>query len=264
MDYKPYIIYVSGDLISQEGRQYAQSFTAGAISSVEGPEIEIGEYQEAVHSVNGNYVFDKHHRAVPYALYCSIGGTRADKGADLSSNPGFGPAYSYYADSIKKLRGLLEEPISQKAQDAYYMGLYVETFGALELFLCDYLLCGIFSDQVYFNNAIKYLDEEKIKYKKEPISIENIIHIQISRKVYHQFDKIKGTYKRILEVDFPDCKELKALLRKRHNIVHRFAVSSYDWMTLTVASKENVSHLLDVVDVFVKSLMESGRRTRIE
>lgn len=257
IEYRPYVIQVTGDIICKEGRQCVQNLIAGSHSSVNVNEAGTFDYDPIAHSVDGNLVFDRYSRAVPYAMYRTERGIRVEiqnKGADFTCCHGFSSAFIYFKNNINQIHTLLSVQIPEVAQDVYYMGLYVDVFSILELFLCDYLLCGVFSNPEFYKNAIQYLDEEGIDYKKDPLSIENHIRDVISKVVFHRFDVTNSIFKRILSQELPNTDQLKDLLHKRNNIVHRFAVNNVDWMVMSVASAEDVKHLVSVVTDFVDKI----------
>ena len=175
MGFRPYIIQVSGSVVAKEGKHYTQNWVAGACSEgniEQTPFI----YSEKKHSIIGDVFFDKKRRAVPYAHYVAKGAVIQESecpDVDLFCSPGFLPAFAYFSEYIEEIRNGLDIQVEEKIRDLYLNGLYIEAFSVPELFLCDFLMCGVFFKEIYYQNALhvlgvgensdQYTVEEKVK-----------------------------------------------------------------------------------------------------
>lgn len=261
MSFRPYIIQVSGSVVAKEGKHYTQNWVAYACSEGDIEQTPF-VYSEKKHSIIGDVFFDKKRRAVPYAHYVANGSVGIQDGAgpdvDLSCSPGFYPAFAYFKEYIEEIRKGLDILVEEKIRDLYLNGLYIEAFSVLELFLCDFLMCGVFLKETYYQNALcvlgvgenpdQYVVEEKIK---------NVVY----RKVFHNFDVVEELFLNIFDFGFPDWKELKKRIYRRHNIVHRYALSNKDRMTVCDATSDDVKDLIETIVVFVEDMkMVCGMR----
>ena len=261
MSFRPYIIQVSGSVVAKEGKHYTQNWVAYACSEGDIEQTPF-VYSEKKHSIIGDVFFDKKRRAVPYAHYVANGSVGIQDGAgpnvDLSCFPGFYPAFAYFNEYIEEIRKGLDILVEEKIRDLYLNGLYIEAFSVLELFLCDFLMCGVFLKETYYQNALcvlgvgenpdQYVVEEKIK---------NVVY----RKVFHNFDVVEELFLNIFDFGFPDWKELKKRIYRRHNIVHRYALSNKDRMTVCDATSDDVKDLIETIVVFVEDMkMVCGMR----
>lgn len=244
MSFRPYIIYVTGSIVAIEGKNYTQSWVAGACSDgslKKDPFV----YSEKTHSVVGDLLLDKSRRAVPYAHYVAYGsvGLQEGAGADvgLSCCNGFDAAFSYFEDYIEEIRRAVAFPIDEKVSNLYFNGLYIEAFSILELFLCDFLMCGVFSEEDYYNRAMNKLwVVERLDQYAVEMRIKNVIY----HKVFHKFSEIEALFSGIFDFGFPDWTELEKRIHRRHNIVHRYALSNIDRMTVCDATYDDVQDLI--------------------
>ncbi len=262
MSFRPYIIEVKGDVVAKEGCHYAQDWVATSASEYCD---KIGSYEyvydEKSHSVNGDLILSLKLRAAPYAIYCAakdVSVAANNSNADVSAAPGFLPAFLYFDEYIAQIKCDLDIQVPDRIRALYYNGLYVSVFSVLELFLNDVLLCGIFSNESYYNNAIS---EFGFSETVDQFEIENEIRGKITKIVFHQFDKVRRIYKSILGFELPNTKELEKKIHRRNNIVHRYALTNIDRMQVCDASYDDIINLIDIVVKFVeqmKSLVHIG------
>lgn len=252
-----YIIEVKGSIISEEGNQYAQGWAAGSVADANKASWVKEHYNEVTHSFDSDLRLNKKRRAVPYAFYAangSVGIKGTSETAELTCVPGYAPALLYLDEYLKEIESYLDIAISSIVEDVFYNGLYVSTFGILELFFCDFLLCGIFSNGESYSRACAlYCTDINVS---SAIEMENTIRKAISKRVFHQFDSIGHLYSELLGIDFPNTERLKRLIHKRHNVVHRYAISNIDRMSVGDASKADVRQLIEEIRLFSSGLWE--------
>lgn len=166
--------------------------------------------------------------------------------------------FFYFDEYIAQIKCDLDIQVPDRIRALCYNGLYVSVFSVLELFLNDVLLCGIFSNESYYNNAIREFDFSETV---DQFEIENEIRERITKIVFHQFDRVSKIYKSILGFKLPNAKELKNMIHRRNNIVHRYALTKIDRMQVCDASYDDIINLIDIVVQFVeqmKSLVHIG------
>lgn len=252
-----YIIEVKGCIVSEEGNQYAQGWATGSVANVNKANWVKEHYNEITHSFDSDLRLNKKMRAVPYAIYVangSVGIEGESETAELTCIPGYAPAFLYLDEYLREIESYLDIAVSSIVEDVFYNGLYVSTFGILELFLCDFLLCGIFSKGESYSRACALYCADK--NAASAIEMENTIREAISKKVFHQFDSIGHSYRDILGIDFPNAERLKRFIHKRHNVVHRYAISNIDRMSVCDASKADVRQLIEEIRTFSFGLRE--------
>lgn len=257
MCYRPYIIEVSGSVLAKEGKNYTQGWTACSCRKEGVCKDSKFSYEQVTHSVRGDLHFDKKLRAVPYALYVVKGSVGIDDGTSPDTGlvccPGFYPAFAYFHENILDIRECLDISVDIKVQDKYYNGLYTGAFSVLELFLCDFLLCGVFSNEHYYDNALTALEISK---KADQFKVESNIKNVVYNKVFHRFEEVEELFETIFDFKFPDWKELHGLLFKRNNIVHRYALTNIDRMRVCDASYDDVLTLITKINRFVNNMKE--------
>ena len=255
MSYRPYIISVSGNVVAKEGKNYTQTWVAGACGNESSIGLNPGNYDEDRHAIIGDLILSKKKRAVPYAMYVANGSVGVDReacsGTDLRCSPGFYPAFAYFKEYITEIQNALKCPVCDEIKNLFYNGLYLSSFSVLELFLCDFLLCGVFSLKKYYERALAALD---ITGSVDQFEVEKRIKDKVYNTVFHRFDDVETLFINTFDFGFPDYQELKKRIYRRHNIVHRFSLSNWDRMTVCDASVGDVSSLVEVIIFFVEEM----------
>lgn len=121
----------------------------------------------------------------------------------------------------------------------------------LELFLCDFLMCGVFFKEAYYLNALRVLN---VGENSDQYVVEEKIKDVVFHKVFHRFKEIEELFRGIFDFDFPDWSELNKRIFRRHNIVHRYALSNIDRMTVCDATTHDVKDLINTIVVFVEEM----------
>ena len=254
MSFRPYIIQVSGSVVAKEGKNYTQNYVASACSEGDIEQTPF-DYSEDKHSIIGDVFFDKKLRAVPYAIYVAKGSVGIQEGAgpdvDLTCSPGFSPAFAYFNEYIEEIRKGLDVLVEKRIRDLYLNGLYIGAFSVLELFLCDFLMCGVFFKEAYYLNALRVLG---VGENPDQFVVEEKIKNVVYRKVFHNFKEVEKLFRGIFDFGFPDWKELNKRIYRRHNIVHRYALSNKDRMTVCDATSHDVRDLIQTIVVFVEDM----------
>jgi len=254
---KKYIIEVKGEIVANAQIHYAQGWTCCDISS---PITDSGySYDEKTHTVNSDLLLNEKLRAVPYAVYYTQKGIAAKSTGDIAAYPGYGAAWEYYKENISKISNLLKLNVPKEVEQTFYNGLYTDVFSILELFLSDFILCMIYSNETVYDNAVQYYKDYKTEQGCDVNKISDIernVHdFFFEGVVYHRFDKVEQMFKQILEIDFPKYKKLSDYLHRRNNIVHRFSLSNRDRMRMTNSTVEDVTKLIYTSNSFVDSLI---------
>lgn len=145
----------------------------------------------------------------------------------------------------------MDLPIDERLINLYYNGLYISAFSILELFLCDFLLCGVFFKEEYYLNALTKLG---IKLRPNQFLVEQKIKNVIYNRVFHRFDEIQDIFTFVFDFGFPDWNELGKRIDKRHNVIHRFALSKENRMVVDNATKADILDLIHTIEKFVEDM----------
>lgn len=247
-----FIIEVTGNILFEDGAQIVQGISSGGVAHEDTKfKCEYGFVPDK-RLVEGDIIFDKKHRAIPYASYFAHGAVACSEVS--SKTPG---VKNYFEESIYDIKELLEKPIDPDIQSVFYKQLYLDVFSALELYLSEYILVRIYSDDVFYSKAVDYWKNNS-KTKKfdrlSPTIIEKKTNNYIFMLVYHQFDRIDKLFRFVLGFGLPDYSRLKRALRKRHAVIHRNSISGYDRMEVVEISKEDVATLIKDAEQFYKEL----------
>ena len=247
-----FIIEVTGNVLFEDGIQIVQDIVCGG-SAHDNPIFKCDYvYDPDVRLVEGDIIFDKKHRAIPYAAYLVHGHVASS--SNSNKIPGVN---NYFEESIYDIKKLLEKSVDADIRCVLYKQLYLDVFSAIELYLSEYVLMRIYTNDSCYQRATDYW-KTKSKIKNcgtlSPSEIERRTNNFIFKMVYHQFDKIDDLYYNVLGVRLPDYSRLKNALYKRHDIIHRGSISGYDRMTVVEIRKEDVITLIEVVERFYKEL----------
>ena len=247
-----YFIQVKGEIKTEDDTpQYALGWACGSIGGeVTKPDFSWNNKENVVES---DLILNKYTRSVPYAFYYTEKGIC---GGHITCCVGHGGAYSYFLENISNLKLQLQEINGYSIQPSSYNGLYISTFSALELFLCDTILCYIFSDEKCYQNAVEYYSKQKKSCSDNNDNLLNKTRNYFQHFVYHRFCKVEGMYNEILGKCFPEHSELDYLLHKRNNIVHRFGMDGMSRMLSTDATKEDIEVAINTISSFAASLDE--------
>lgn len=261
-----YTITVKGRIIVKEGLHYAQGWGAKGIASLdngdncfESIESKPIAYDVISHSIDSDLIIDKESRLTPYATYCAEGGLAVASGklcpnVDVSCTPGYYPAIRYYHQNIGEIRRSLCTEVPVRVEDAFLRGLYISVFSVFELFLCDYLLCGIFNVEGCYERAVVRFNKGKAD---DPDRTERKIMKSVNKEVFHRFDDVKDIFEEVLNKVLPiSNEEFKIELDKRNDLVHRFVFAKENHMNIVSVTREEVEVLICKFNSIVERLGE--------
>lgn len=259
-----YIIKVTGAILATSCVHYAQNWVCYGMGLGTTCENKSYEYNKDTHSVNSDLTLNETRRAVPYACYCAKKDIAVVGKGGISGAPGYLAALKYFKEHISKISTLLEFQIPDEIEQTVYHGLYTDAFSILELFLSDIILCMIYSNDTIYNKAVQYYKVAK-PCKNEVQELERKVHnFFFNEVVYHKFDKVKDIFTSLIGIKFPDTKDLRNLLHKRNNIVHRYSFSNIDRMTVVKITQEDVRNLIKVSNTFVNNLIDNINNVYID
>ena len=253
-----YLIKVEGEILANSKVHYAQGWSCISIGdSIDGEGSY--KYDSKTHTVKGNLILNENRRSVPYAVYYGEKGIRSTSGGDVFYWPGYGAALEYYRENIAKISNQLNVEIVADISQSLYRGLFTEVFSALELFLSDFMLCLIYTNEEIFEKAKVFFCTKKDKSGQSVVrDIEAKMHkFFFDEVVYHRFDEVKKMCKEILQIKMPDTEDLKPFLYKRNNIVHRYSFSNIDRMSVCIITKNDIQDLINATNMFVDKLIEN-------
>lgn len=252
-----FVITVKGEIIANDKNHYAQEWACRTMS----PTIKDNtyNYDPRKRIVRNNLILNKKIRAVPYAAYFSENEISVQSTGEIIMAPGAMAAELYYKDNISEIEDLFNFKIPSEIEVFFYNGLLTGIFSVLELFLSDVLLCLIFTNSDVYDRALAYMKDQDRKNGKKTNYMDQDLTIQqyfTKGIVYHQFDKVKIIFKRILQIALPDPKNIQYYLHKRNNITHRFAFSNLDRMEMTVINVEILNEFILCCNEFVENIMK--------
>ena len=250
---KYYFIEVKGEIVATEGVHYAQNWACQSES------LHVSDssylYDQETHSIVSNLILTENIRAVPYAIYYTTKGIACFPPGHLYCYPGYGAAFEYYKENISKISNRLCISIPKEIEQTVLRGLFTDVFSTLELFLSDFILCMIYSNETFYNNAVSFYKTSK-KCKNEVKEIERRVHdFFFNGVVYHKFDKVNDIFLKLIGIELPETTVLRKLLHKRNNIVHRFSYSNIDRMRIIELAKEDIENLITESNAFVYSII---------
>lgn len=251
-----FLITVTGEIIAEDKNHYAQNWACRSIgNSIDDYSYR---YDSNNHTVRSNLILNKNIRAVPYAIYCTDKGIRAQSPGNIFCAPGAMAAELCYKDNISEIENLFLISLPSEVKVYFYNGLLTGVFSVLELFLSDVLLCLIFRNHEVYKRALAYM---KNHGKKNGINLNNTdqdLDIQkfFTRNiVYHKFDQTKTIFKEILQIQLPDSENLRSYLHKRNNITHRFSFSNIDRMQMMTIDLDILRKFISCCNGFVTKIM---------
>lgn len=248
-----FLITVNGEIIANDKMHYAQNWACKSI----GGEIKNDsfDYDRVTKTIKNDLILKSDIRAVPYAVYITEKGIRAEKPGNIACAPGAMAAELCYKSNISEIETSLNVEAPKEIEIYFYNGLLTGIFSILELFLSDVILCLIFTNQEVYERAVEWLITNK-KVKRNNINDIKIQEYFTEKIVYHRFNCIEKMFKDIIHIQLPDTDYLKDFfLPKRNNISHRFGFSNIDRMRITVINIDILKKLILHCNQFVEKLM---------
>lgn len=261
-----YLVEVKGNVIIKGGIQRCKETIIAEGKPLSQAQLEMlsDEYSPMSFNrkrrvVEGDLTLSEDCRYIPFATYFIHGDevldTRAKDGVSWVGD-GTLASFEYWKESMKKMEELSSIEVPPAFARTFLNGLFVECFSAIELLLCNIAFSLIYSNQKYYDNAVLYWNKKENHAIRSKEELEFLFHDFFATRVYHQFDAINTIFKSVFRFSLPNYQELKRLLHRRNNIVHRHSMSNLDWMTATNASAEDVKSLLLCANCFGQKLEE--------
>lgn len=133
-----------------------------------------------------------------------------------------------FQSSIMDILSLLAEPVESPPSRRYLNRLlYGNVITALECFLSDFFTYRINEDRKLFRKFI----ETTPAFKQQNLTVSEVFRAMdaidqraksyLSNVVWHRLKIVASAYKNVLDVEFPDTKELRGVIKVRHELVHR-------------------------------------------
>ena len=123
---------------------------------------------------------------------------------------------------------MFAEPIQSPAREYVNRLLYVNVVTALESFLSDFFTYHIKQD----HNLLRKFVETTPAFKEQKIPVSDVFRAidaiekraesYLSSIVWHRLKIVAALYKNVLDIEFPDTRELReTVIELRHELVHR-------------------------------------------
>ena len=177
-------------------------------------------------------------------------------------------SYSEMHDSflveINELKEILNSKIQIGHEQAIYKMIYAHAVTLLESFLSDTVKSLIVSNDKFFANAAKHIDELKkarfslidvAKQEQSDVAVGLAI-MKLSDVLYHNMPKVKRIYESVLGTSLDtDISKVNQITSTRHDIVHRNGKTiTGDQIDI---SKELVEEAVKNIESFVNALQIS-------
>ena len=246
---KSYCVYVTGSIIAKEGYHTCNGLSAGSITP-DNVEFKSGHHPDkeflSKRIVNGDLILDDTTTLMPFALYIAEGGIKGTKGS-LSLKG----AYSAW-DTRQK--GIMEtfDKYKNENNPIIMNGIYISLFSSFELSFSDITIQAII-EKDKGDEVTRFINQSQSTTitSDDPWAFVETLQ---NKFIFHAFDKVAALYRTVLKVKIPSTRKLKQCLHKRNNIAHRAAYSSYDRITLTNASADDIQYLVDATTEFIDQL----------
>jgi hypothetical protein len=133
-----------------------------------------------------------------------------------------------FENSVFDILGVFAEPIQSPAREYVNRLLYVNVVTALESFLSDFFSYRINQDP----NLLRKFVETTPAFKEQKIPVSDVFRAMdaiekraesyLSSIVWHRLKIVAALYKNVLDIEFPDTRELhETVIKLRHELVHR-------------------------------------------
>jgi hypothetical protein len=163
--------------------------------------------------ISGDLLITDKYDTKPYIIYCASGEVTV-YGEEITGLQYPKEIERVFLEEINNLRKLRIQKIDDELVDVMNRQIYIGVVGAMEFFLCEFLLSFALGVRKYFN---KYSDFFGIKNGR----IQDKINNRIIHDNYHRIADVQIIYKEVLQIEFPPIENLRKLVLTRHDLVHR-------------------------------------------
>jgi len=245
------IVFVKGNIIGTAGIHYATGWVALAPECWE---------KEAAQVIDGDLVLDEKYQIIPYCIYCATGGVSALGLNTISASYGPTSIIEQYHNNIQETKQLIQVVIPKQLRSNYYRLLYIGIIGCLESFITELLACLVLGNSVFFHSFVN-----KYNYKLSLNEVEkfsNNMLFSVFEIIYkinaHDLKKIKEVITQVFSIDFPSIAELGAMIKTRHDLVHRngYKIKNNILIQEDITTSDLLS-LIEACDIFVNELTKN-------
>ncbi len=242
------IVLVKGNIIGTAGHHYATGWVAPAPESWE---------KEAAQVIDGDLVLDEKYKIIPYCIYCATGGVSALGINTISASYGPTSIIEQYYKNIQETKQLIQVVVPKPLLSNYYRLLYIGVIGCLESFITELLACLVLGNSDFFHSFVN-----KHNYKLSLSEVEkfsNNMLFSVFEIIYkinaHDLRKIKEVFTQVFSIDFPSIAELGAMIKTRHDLVHRNGYKiKNNLMVQEDITTGDIFSLIEACDIFVNEL----------
>ena len=135
--------------------------------------------------------------------------------------------HANFLAGIDDIRELAEAAVDREAAPCLFRLLYINVITVLETFLCDAFVNIVLRDADLRRKLIENTDE----FRKQKLSLSDIfkavddadeaVKKYLSRIVWHNLARVRGMYRDVLNVQFPESSPIFRAIKIRHDLVHR-------------------------------------------
>lgn len=166
---------------------------------------------------------------------------------------------AYYQIINKEIENLKEltkiDLRNSNLQNTLYRQIFSGTITCLEDYLSSTIINKVFQNEEYFRNFIT--TNPKIKDRKFSLNeiydqmenLTNIVKQELIDIIYHDLPKVKNLYQDTLKIEFPSIKDLMAIIKTRHDMVHRNGKNKEG--IRIILSQENIEEVIQKVETFI-------------
>jgi hypothetical protein len=245
------IIFVQGNIKFKSGNHQVKEIIAFANEDWK---------KVAEKTYNKDQTITENDVLMPYMIYCASEDI-ITYGNFISGMQTPKDVYRIYCKEIENLKKLKSQSINKELDKVLKRQIYIGVVGTMELFLCDFLYSMVLGYRKYYK---RFCEKNSQEFKLKEISnkkwnIPNGISKIIIDTNYHKIRIVKSIYKNVLDIVFPNTKELDKLIKTRHNLVHRNGYPSKKSEYVEVGI-EMIDELIYEVDILVKHIINSKEK----
>lgn len=159
-------------------------------------------------------------------------------------------------DNLKELSKI--DLRNSNLQNTLFRQIFSGTITCLEDYLSSTIINKVFQNDEYFKNFVE--TNPKIKDRRFPLNqiydqmenLTNIVKQELIDIIYHDLPKVRNLYQDTLKIQFPSIKDLMAIIKTRHDMVHRNGKDK-EGKRITLA-QENIEEVIQKVETFITEI----------
>lgn len=240
------VIYVTGNIVGEEGYYVAKEWVALADDSYK---------ERAIKVIDGDLVLSSEYDSIPYCVYAAQGYITCTCGnIGRSEVPDY--LLSRYNKETEKIRKIADIVVADELLEVQLKCLYSGVFAEFESFMIELLSALVFENKTTYDRYIT-----RKRNSLDSINLMDSVYQSIHYILGHKLSSLKTEYS-AAGITLPDTSVIEdVIFNIRHHVIHRSGKKvNGDHLERLPFTKEGLYKTLDDCNTFVTNVMDEVKR----